>query len=160
MTWLDAIQLGGPVMYAILGVWFIVLAGVIDRALFAIGWMARRPGHRALRLMAAGRVDEARALASATIEGAGRGIDRIDQTSQLATSIGLFGTVLGIAQGFYARGAAAEGLGSLAEGLSTALFTTIGGLVVFLFGQGSLLLYREWLDGAERRLMSALEGAD
>ena len=38
----------------------------------------------------------------------------------------------------------------LAAGLATALYTTIAGLVVFLFGQAFLIAYREWLDYCER----------
>jgi biopolymer transport protein ExbB/TolQ len=74
----------------------------------------------------------------------------------------LFGTVLGLARAFFARG---TGLGLeapqvLASGLATALFTTIGGLIVFLFGQGFLILFREWLAYCERdvdRLVEAEE---
>lgn len=151
--WFDAIDLGGPVMYAVLAAWLVVLAGVLDRVLYAVGRFARRPLARASALARDGRDAEASALAEREARAARRSLDRIDDTSQLATSIGLFGTVLGIARGFLERGGAArpeESLLALSDGLSTALFTTIGGLVVFLFGQAALLLYREWLGWCER----------
>lgn len=151
--WFDAIELGGPVMYAVLAAWLVVLAGVLDRALYAVGRLARRPLARARALSREGRGPEASALVDREARAARRSLDRIDDTSQLATSIGLFGTVLGIARGFLERGGAGrpeESLLALSDGLSTALFTTIGGLVVFLFGQAALLLYREWLGWCER----------
>ena len=149
--WKDAIDAGGPVMYAVVGAWIIVLAGVIERVLYAVGRAVRRPVLRARDLARHGRANDALRILDEEDERAARTIDRIDGVSQLATSIGLFGTVLGIAQGFLARGASSESsLAALSEGLSTALFTTIAGLFVFLFGQVALLVYREWLDVCER----------
>ena len=58
----------------------------------------------------------------------------------------------GLAQAFFARSDALELAAPevLARGLSTALFTTIGGLIVFLFGQAFLILWREWEAFCER----------
>ncbi|MEL6428603.1 MAG: MotA/TolQ/ExbB proton channel family protein [Planctomycetota bacterium] len=151
--WFEAVQAGGPVMYGVLGAWLVVLAGVLDRVFYAVGRAVRRPSLRADALLRAGHREEAEALFASEASAARRSLDRIEDTSQLATSIGLFGTVLGIARGFLERGgsaAAEESLLALSEGLSTALFTTIGGLVVFLFGQGALIVYREWLAWCER----------
>jgi biopolymer transport protein ExbB len=105
------------------------------------------------------RLLDARALYRREQGRAERGLQRIDAVSQVATSIGLFGTVLGIAQSFFARGldagpAAPEVLSS---GLSTALFTTIAGLVVFLFGQGFLIVFGEWRAFCDRDLDDRLE---
>jgi biopolymer transport protein ExbB/TolQ len=151
--WWNYLELGGPLMFAVLAAWVVVLAGVIDRLLYAIGRGARRPAARVRALRASGAVVEAQQVARLERARALRGVARIDSVSQLATSLGLFGTVVGIAQGFLARGGAAESaqsLDGLAVGLSTALFTTIGGLVVFLFGQITLLVYSEWLEACER----------
>ena len=41
---------------------------------------------------------------------------------------------------------------ALASGLATALFTTVAGLVVFLCGQGFLILFEEWQEFCERPL--------
>ena len=150
---------GGPLMYALLVAWVIVLAGAIDRTLFAFARVLRRPSRAVSRLVRAG--DRAAAEARVLREGqaARAGLSRLDSISQLATSVGLFGTVLGIARGFLARGTGADAasrLESLASGLSTALFTTIAGLGVYLFGQGALIVYREWLAASERRIERAL----
>jgi biopolymer transport protein ExbB/TolQ len=151
--WWTNLEQGGPLMLAVLAAWVVVLAGVVDRGLYALGRGARRPASRVRELRASGAAVEARRLARAERERSLRGVARIDAVSQLATSIGLFGTVVGIAQGFLARGGAGgatQSLDGLASGLSTALFTTIGGLVVFLFGQIALLVYSEWLEACER----------
>ena len=158
--WFDAVKEGGPVMYGVLAAWLVVLAGVLDRVFYAAGRAVRRPALRAGALARAGRGDDAEALLSREALIARSSLQRIDDSSQLATSIGLFGTVLGIARGFLERGGSAapgDSLVALSEGLSTALFTTIGGLAVFLFGQAALLVYREWLAWCERG--SVVDGA-
>ena len=40
----------------------------------------------------------------------------------------------------------------MTAGLATALFTTVAGLVVFLFGQAFLIAWGEWLTFRERGL--------
>jgi biopolymer transport protein ExbB/TolQ len=129
--------LGGPVMYALFAVWVLMLALILDRVLF---WLARPVRRR--------DTDTAGEF--------GRNHERIDALSQIATSLGLFGTVIGIARSFFARGAdlslAAPEV--LASGLATALFTTVAGLAIFLFGQGSLFAF-EWLADRETRRLEA-----
>jgi biopolymer transport protein ExbB/TolQ len=85
---------------------------------------------------------------------AGKNLDRIDGLSHLATSLGLFGTVLGIARAFFSKGAglALAAPEVLASGMATALFTTVAGLAIFLVGQAALLLFAWWEDAAVRRL--------
>lgn len=147
-------------MFAVLAAWVVVLAGVIDRVLYVAGRLVRAPGRQARALSAAGSPAAARTLLADERDRAARGVARIDGVSQLATSLGLFGTVVGIAQGFLGRGGEADPTSSLAalgEGLSTALFTTVAGLFVFLFGQVALLAYREWLDHAERGVRDLVE---
>ena len=151
-TWMDYVRLGGPLMYAVLATWVVVLAGTIDRLLYAAGRGLRRPGAKAAVLRRGGNASGADLELRRESQRARRGLDRIDTVSQLATSVGLFGTVVGLAQGFLGRGGAADtakSLQALGDGLSTALFTTIAGLVVFLFGQAVLLAYREWLSHLE-----------
>ena len=150
---------GGPVMYAVLVAWVIVLAAVLDRLLYALGRLVRRPRRAILRLLDDRRLFDARAMFQRESERAGRGLERIDSVSQIATSVGLFGTVLGIARSFFARGLDA-GLAApevLASGLSTALFTTIAGLCVFLFGQAFLIGFGEWRAFCDRSLAQRLE---
>ena len=141
-------------MYVVLVAWVVVLAGVLDRLLYLGGRVARRPLQRVEQLLGAADVDGARAALTDERRRSGRGLRRIDAVSQMATSIGLFGTVLGIAQSFFARGGEL-GLSApavLAAGLSTALFTTLAGLVVFLFGQTFLITYGELQDFCERNV--------
>lgn len=156
-TWMDYVRLGGPLMYAVLATWVVVLAGAIDRLLYALGRGLRRPGARALAIRKGGNPSGAALELEREAQRARRGLDRMDTVSQLATSVGLFGTVVGLAQGFLGRGGTADtsrSLQALGDGLSTALFTTIAGLVVFLFGQAVLLAYREWLSYVERDTMT------
>jgi len=150
---------GGPVMYAIFVAWVVVLAGVLDRLAYVAARLVRRPHRRLVALAAAGRPGSARCGFAAEQARAARGLDRIDAVSQLATSLGLFGTVLGLARALFARGSELELAAPdvLASGLATALFTTVGGLVVFLFGQAFLIVYREWQAYGDRRVEAAIE---
>jgi MotA/TolQ/ExbB proton channel family len=148
---------GGPVMYAVFGAWIIVLAGVLDRILYLSGRLWRRPMQQIYKRMSGGQRSEAALDFAHEHQRARHGLRRIDAISQLATSIGLFGTVLGISQAFFARSATnVLGPETLGAGLATALFTTVGGLIVYLFGQGFLILFVEWLSFSERRLQPAL----
>ncbi len=154
---MDYVRLGGPLMYAVLATWVVVLAGAIDRLLYAVGRVVRRPAARAAAIKKAGSPSGAALELQREAQRARRGLDRIDTVSQLATSVGLFGTVVGLAQGFLGRGGTADtsqSLQALGDGLSTALFTTIAGLVVFLFGQAVLVAYREWLSYIERDMLA------
>jgi biopolymer transport protein ExbB/TolQ len=145
-------EAGGPVMYVVLAAWVVVFAGVLDRLLYLIGRARRRPVRHIESLLRQGGVGAAREALAAERELGDRGLRRIDAVSQIATSIGLFGTVLGIARSFFARGGDL-GLAApdvLASGLATALFTTLAGLVVFLFGQGFLIAFEDLRDFFER----------
>ena len=141
----EEFQLGGPVMYVLFGVWVILGAFLLERSYF---WLLRpltRP-----RRVPSGPAARERFLDRVRDEVTRNG-DRIDGIAQLATSLGLFGTVLGIARSFFARGtdlslAAPE---VLASGLATALFTTVAGISIFIVGQAALIVF-DWL--AEREL--------
>lgn len=151
-------EAGGPLMLVVFAAWVVVLAGVLDRLLYALGRVSRRPGRAIAALAREGRGAAARLALEAEAARAQRGLARIDAVSHLATSLGLFGTVLGLAQTFFARGdrLAIAAPDVLAAGLATALYTTVFGLAVFLFGQVFLIGFREWLAsceaGVERRL--------
>ena len=154
-------QAGGPVMYVVLAAWVVVLAGVLDRLLYALGRASRRPIRRMETLLRTGDVRAARRAFDEERLRGDRGLRRIDAVSQIATSIGLFGTVLGIARSFFARsgelGLAAPDV--LAAGLATALFTTLAGLVVFLFGQAFLIAFDDWREYCDRAVAAELERA-
>jgi biopolymer transport protein ExbB/TolQ len=142
----EEFALGGPVMYLLFVVWVLVFSLILDRLLYWAGRaFARRPQADPET------IEEAEIRLRDRAE---RNLAGIDGLSHLATSIGLFGTVLGIAQAFFARG---EGLALaapevLASGMATALFTTVAGLSVFLVGQGFLLLFGWWTEASVRRL--------
>jgi biopolymer transport protein ExbB/TolQ len=150
---------GGPVMYAILAAWVVVLAGILDRLLYALsaGW--RRPLSGVRERLAAGERAEARQELERERRAAARGLARIDAVSQIATSLGLFGTVLGIAHAFFGRGALAalDAPAAVAAGLATAIFTTVAGLCVFLPAQAFLIVWQEWQAFRERGLEDLLE---
>ena len=154
-------EAGGPVMYVVLAAWVVVLAGVLDRLLYALGRVSRRPIRRVETLLRTGDLRSARqAFEEERLRG-DRGLRRIDAVSQIATSVGLFGTVLGIARSFFARGGEL-GLAApdvLASGLATALFTTLAGLVVFLFGQAFLIAFDDWREYCDRAVAAELERA-
>ena len=155
-------EAGGPVMYVVLATWIVVLAGVIDRMLYAAGRITRRPTHRIEALLRSGEVARARRVFAEERRRGDRGLRRIDAVSQIATSVGLFGTVLGLARSFFARegdlGLAAPEV--LASGLATALFTTLAGLVVFLFGQAFLIAFDDWREYCERGVAAELEPSE
>lgn len=153
----DYFEAGGPVMYVLLATWVVVLAGVIDRLIYLAQRVFRRPLVEVERLARSGAVDAAREALERERRLAERGIARIDAVSQLATSIGLFGMVLGLAQTFFSR--SLHQLASpdvLARGLAVALLTTVAGLIVFLFGQGFLIVWEEWQRFSERKLEDLL----
>ncbi|MHC4893250.1 MAG: MotA/TolQ/ExbB proton channel family protein [Planctomycetota bacterium] len=155
-TYLEA---GGPLMYGVLAAWVLVIGIVLDRVVYALVCTVRRPHARARRLVREGRRAQAQRLLIVERRRSSRGLVRLDAISQLATSVGLFGTVVGIARSFL-DGSDAGGLAdpaALAAGLSTALYTTVGGLAVFLVGQLALLAFREWVGWSERGLEDLLE---
>jgi len=134
----EEFRLGGPVMYLLAAVWVLMFSLVAERAIFWAFRLVRRSGSDVEKLR----------------DQAGRNLDRIDGLSNLATSLGLFGTVLGIARAFFSKGAglALAAPEVLASGMATALFTTVAGLAIFLVGQASLLVFAWWEDAAARRL--------
>ena len=138
-------EAGGPVMYLLFGAWVLVFAGILERISYAVLRAGRRPMRRVRALAQREERGAARAELERERKRAARGIARIDAISQLATSIDLFGMVLGLARTFFASGlhqlAAPE---VLASGLAVALFTTVGGMIVFLVGQGFILFWEEW----------------
>ena len=91
-------------MYAVLVLWVFVLGGVLDRGAYLAGRAWRQPAAAVLRRVVRGE----RALAARDLRRerrrAERGLGRIDAVSQLATSVGLFGTVVGIAQALLRAG--------------------------------------------------------
>jgi biopolymer transport protein ExbB/TolQ len=141
-------------MYGVFACWVVVLALVLDRTWYWSGHFFRRPASKLLRELRGGSLlpRHARAAVREEISLASRNLDRLNAFSQLATSIGLFGTVVGIAQGFFASGGTQmSASAALVSGLSTALFTTIGGMAVFIFGQVGLIVFQGFHDAFQER---------
>ncbi len=155
---IDFFRMGGPVMWLVLAAWVVVLAVVLDRIFFWFSALVRHPFRRVIPLAEKRGTQAALAQLDVEIGRAEHGLARLDAASQLATSLGLFGTVLGIAQVFFSRGQTGGGVSpeALGAGLSTALFTTIAGLAVFLFGQTFLAIFSEFGVVVDRRVRAAL----
>lgn len=151
-------QLGGPIMWLIFAAWVIVLATALDRCGYWLGVAVRRPIHQTCEFRKQHGNKAALRQWELELQRAEHGLGRLDAASQIATSIGLFGTVLGIAQAFFARGGESGAVdpGVLGESLSTALLTTVAGLAVFLVGQTLLALFTELLGIMNRRAHAAL----
>ena len=151
----EEFQLGGPVMYVLFGLWILLAAFVLERGFF---WLMR-PLNRPRRAPTGPGARER--FFENVKEETTRHSDRIDGLAQMATSLGLFGTVLGIARSFFARGAdltlAAPEV--LASGLATALFTTVAGIAIFIVGQAALLVF-DWLAERDLALVKARVNGD
>lgn len=147
----------GPLIWPIVAASVLVLGLVIERVYFWLGRLLRR--NRALRKeLVALKVQPARVKASGDpvavvfyeylrrpfdTEGAvkvaesylrecRRNHGAIQLFSGLSTSLGLFGTVVGIAMSF--QGFDQGQIAKIVSGLSTALYTTIAGLIVYVAG--------------------------
>ncbi len=97
------------------------------------------------------RIEGEEALARAQ-----RGLLALDTLTQLSTNLGLLGTVVGVIGVFphYLSGNR-EGV---IENLSVALYTTVLGLLVFLYGFLFLRLFQGIVERLARRLELAAEG--
>jgi len=114
-------------------------------------------------VLAAGSIEKQPELAWDSMATAGiradgrirRRIDSLSTVSNLATMLGLLGTVYGLILAFSGLGdtAAAERAARLSEGISTAMATTAYGLLV---GIPSLGLHA-WLDARARTLLEDIE---
>ncbi len=147
----------GVLIWPIVAASVIVLALVIERTYFWLGRMMRRSG--ALRAELLGLkvsptrvkqsgdsvavvfyeflrrpydVEGAVKVAETYLRACRRHHGAIQLFAGLSTSLGLFGTVVGIAVSF--QGFDAGKIDTIVGGLSTALYTTIAGLIVYVFG--------------------------
>jgi biopolymer transport protein ExbB len=135
-------------MWVLFCVWVLMFALILERLLF---WLRRGLFQRLPRSIDPDGLPD---LEERVEERAERNLSRIDGLSHMATSLGLFGTVLGISKAFFARGAdlALAAPEVLASGMATALFTTVAGLAIFLVGQAMLLLFGWWTEASLRHL--------
>lgn len=178
---------GGPLMWPLLVLSILSSGLVLERLWFfrgeivsaALGW--RRSGDRlavsdpARSSWAQYRRSSdvvARVLATWSVSGpvaakvegeealarAAQGLGALETLTQLSTNLGLLGTVVGVL-GVFPHYLAGDRLGVVAN-LSVALYTTVGGLVIFLYGYFFLRLFQGLLERLARRLEMATTLAD
>lgn len=138
---------GGPWMWPILGLSVLGLMIVLERSFYWLryAWVSDPIRRRAilLRRETAGRERDpiariaalepltARMEADRLLRAARRGVGALEVFASLSTSLGLFGTVVGVSLSFQAISSGNSG--SVVYGLGVALFTTVLGLVVHLY---------------------------
>lgn len=173
----EFMQQGGPaIMWPIAGLSFLATCFVFERLYFWAAWAARRDrALRGLALKAPRSADLEAQLARDPLAEAlywlrfepakgrelswrlagevRRGLSVLENIATISTSLGLFGTVVGVSMSFdsMAKGNAA----SVAGGLSVALYTTVIGLIVYLWCYVALAFFRTWSDRVEETLETA-----
>lgn len=101
--------------------------------------------------------ERGRLLADRLLRESRRGIPVLETIASLSTSLGLFGTVVGVSLSFDSMsGGRAE---DVARGLSVALFTTVAGLIVYLYCFVASAFFRHFGDGLEAELDLAAASA-
>lgn len=85
-----------------------------------------------------------------------RGIGVLEAIASLSTSLGLFGTVVGVSMSFDSMGGGKPD--EVAHGLAVALYTTVAGLIVYLYCFVASAFFRHFSDRLERE-MERLEEA-
>jgi len=100
-----------------------------------------------------GNVEAAAERAERELRESKRSVELLNTIGSLSTALGLLGTVVGVALSLrsIALGNAAE----IVSGLSIALYTTIGGLIVFLYST----VFAAFFAGLTRGLGEAMEDA-
>ncbi len=150
----DWIVRGGPLMWPIVGVSVLGLMIILERSFF---WMrhawggdaqgrhvvyteratphpeAARSSDPVVRVACWNRISplQGRVMADQAIALGRRGLGTLELLASLSTSLGLFGTVVGVSMSFHAISSADSG--AVVSGLGVALFTTVLGLVVHLY---------------------------
>lgn len=137
------LAIGGPTMWAILGISIVTMATIIYKLI----------DFTAARLWSVGRATPARIIRAQT------GLRILEISATVAPLLGLLGTVLGMITAFRALAEAggAPEVTALAGGIWQALATTAAGMVVSIIATVFLGLF----DGAVARLQaqSALSGS-
>ncbi len=156
---------GAGFMYAITALLAFSIAVAIERTVLLLKWSAGSEGSPLATVRSAGEAHQSPdaawdAMGGAAAEQENRIRQRIGYlgaVANLATMLGLLGTVYGLILAFSALGDAGAGERAvkLSEGISTAMATTAWGLLV---GIPSLALHA-WLDGLANNRVAAIEAA-
>jgi len=169
----DWISRGGPWMWPIIGLSILGLMLILERAFFWLRFsLASNPRRR--QAVIAGREDspgrdpvakianknradpaQAKYLASQLLREGRRGVGVLELIASLSTSLGLFGTVIGVSMSFDAIHAGDSG--DVVRGLGVALFTTVLGLIVHLYCAVFSVFYGHLGDRLESEIGRALE---
>lgn len=184
MNLAEHFQHGGPLMYPIAVISVVALAVIFDRMWFfrrdvLSGWFGgRRVGDRlsevnpaivdwaryrraadpVARVLAAWHLEgeeAARLEGDEALERSAYGLGILETMTNLSTNFGLLGTVIGVIGVFphYISGDKE----SVVTYLGIALYTTVGGLIVFLYGYAFSRLFQALLERRVRRLRLATE---
>src|SRR5882757_426946 len=163
------LEQGGTMMYVNLMVSIIALTIIVDRAIFFLGKgsvNARAFLEQIRKLVLANNIDRAVKLCSATeapvAQVARAGLQRVHRVqilwsiANIATLVGLLGTVVGLIRAFGAVAAAKpeERSSLLAKGISEALNNTAMGLGIAV----SCIIAHAILSGAAKKQVGDLEG--
>lgn len=165
MLW-DYFQKGGPLMIGIAGCWVVALTLILDRLLYWSGVFIRRPVSNLRRKLVRRGLShrEVSIRIGAELRESERNLSGLASLSQLATSVGLFGTILGLCRSFLGNGLESDSIqpvsDSVIRGLSTALLTTVGGLSVFLVSQLFLIAFQSLTESLRRRGNELLDDLD
>ena len=175
------IKVGGPMMWPILGFSFLGLAIILERIFFWMRyWFVSDPSLRRdvydRRLSAdmslmRGRDPVAevahwfqfdpvrgRLMADRLLSDSRRGLGVLETLANLSTSLGLFGTVVGVSLSF--RSMTTGDAGNVVYGLGVALFTTVLGLIVHLYC-GVATSFFNWLsDRLKKQIEVAITCAE
>ncbi len=151
---LEWIQQGGPMMWPIVGLSVLGTMVILERAFFWIRHAWRVDSERrdrlnirrglpieadvqspdpVVRIASWLRLDQPRGqrLADEVIAEGARGVGALELFASISTTLGLFGTVIGVSLSF---GAISSGdTETVLTGLSVALYTTVFGLLVHLY---------------------------
>lgn len=156
---------GAAFMYAITALGALSLTIVIERMVLLLKWSSAGEGSPQAEVLAAGRAqtdadaawDAMGGSAAAQEERIRRRIGALGAVANIATMLGLLGTVYGLILAFSALGDAGAGEKAvrLSEGISTAMATTAWGLVVGIPSLG----FHALLDGMARSRVAAIEAA-
>lgn len=143
----DWIVRGGPWMWPIVALSILGLMLIFERLFFwlkfslvsnprrrqaAIERREESPGRDPVAKIALSTdPSHAKYLASRLLAESRRGVGALELIASLSTSLGLFGTVIGVSMSFDAIHAGESG--EVVRGLGVALFTTVLGLIVHLY---------------------------
>ncbi|MBI2932075.1 MAG: MotA/TolQ/ExbB proton channel family protein [Planctomycetes bacterium] len=178
------VQEGGPaVMWPLAGLSWLATLFILERVFYWVRYSVRR-NPRLRRDAVEGRLsagptvssghdpvavitcwlrvepERGRLLAERLVSESRRGVYLLECIAGLSTSLGLFGTVVGVSMSFDSM--AAGKADDVAHGLSVALYTTVAGLIIYLACFVAAGFFRHFSEKLEDELdeVAAIVGAN